>query len=92
MLSQVRQALKYIVEESMEPYESIFNFFAFHLCAASSDYENAKRWAIKARDSHYLLFGNTLEDIYERLVVDPSCYPDADTMPHKVLSGPDESG
>lgn len=88
MLTQVRQALEYVREEQLVCYESIFFFFGFHLCAASSDYEHAKEWAVKARDAHLLLFGYNLYDIYERLVNDPTCYPDAGTMPEKVLSGP----
>lgn len=86
---QVRHALQCIREEGLWAYESIFYFFGFHLCAASSDYKSATEWAKKARDTHLLLFGNTLEEIYERLVGDPSCYPDSDTMPKRTLAGPD---
>ncbi|KAH8103017.1 hypothetical protein BXZ70DRAFT_905672 [Cristinia sonorae] len=87
-LEEIRLALDCIEKEGLPMYESIFYFFAFHLCAASSDYPNAREWAKKARDSHLMFCGPTLEDLYNRLIADPGCYPDADSMTGRTLWGP----
>ncbi|TCD66925.1 hypothetical protein EIP91_000764 [Steccherinum ochraceum] len=86
---EVREGLKLVAQEGLVAYDSAFYFFGFHLCAASSDFESAKEWAVKARDTHRLVFGQTLEEIYERLVANPACYPDARTLPQRSLHGPD---
>ncbi|THH30887.1 hypothetical protein EUX98_g3275 [Antrodiella citrinella] len=88
-LREIQHALDCIDKEGLPMYEAVLYFFGFHLCAASGDCDSAIQWAIKAREAYVRMSGYALDELLERLANDPLCYPDANTMPKKTLTGPD---
>ncbi|KAL4246464.1 SET domain-containing protein [Abortiporus biennis] len=88
-IGEVAIALKCINEEKLFAYQSTFYFFGFHICAAVSDFKNARLWARKAYEASSLIFNNEASKSIKRYAEDPTAYSEAGTLSKRTLAGPD---
>ena len=88
-VTQVMLALKYLREENLVVYGSVFYRTGFTLCATVSDFANARGWARKAHQLWCVAFGEDKAQPWRVLVSNPQACEHAGLHKHRTLAGPD---
>ena len=88
-VTQVMLALKYLRDENLVVYGSVFYRTGFTLCAAVSDYVNAEAWAKKAYELTCTAYGERRAETWKILAQDPRVYEEAGVLGRRTLAGPD---
>ena len=84
-------ALRYLREEGLVVYGSVFYRTGFTFCAAVSDFQSAKAWARQAQKASAAVFGDQHASRWKRYTLDPASYPEAGTLGKMTLAAPDSS-
>ena len=82
-------ALRYLREEGLAAYGSVFYRAGFIFCAAVSDFTNAQAWARKVHQLWCVLFGERKAEQWKTLVQNPRACEQASTCRRRTLAGPD---